>query len=51
MDIWGFVETFQGIYEVQTIFTVMLNLLCFYCVVMCTDDARAAVYEVFNALV
>lgn len=51
MDIWGFVETFQGIDEVQTIFTVMLRLLCFYCIVMSSDDARAVVYEAINALV
>lgn len=51
MDIRGFVETFQEIDEVQTIFTVMLRLLCFYCTVMSSDDARAVVYEVISALV
>lgn len=51
MDIWGFVETFQVIYEAQTILTIMLNLLCFSCTVMSSDDARGAVYEVINPLV
>lgn len=44
-------KNLSGIYEVQTIFTVMLKLLCFYCIIMCTDDARVAVYKLINSLI